>query len=216
LIIEANKNADQIWWNSDDFTIDSYGNGLKTYVVKPPFLKMPKSPMTHFLRCTGKKSDGKDEEEVKFDSDVHGPTKTIEFGGADPLETPMIQSGIGGNAQGGDDVVEIPQEKEEAKFKESSFPLGPNKTAEEDIVEEIHVGESKPYSEDDMYGECEEDNHWYEDHGDDDAVALMQEQLEATHKRERIRIMQDEVILDHVCEAWLEVGSFVCQESDFM
>jgi hypothetical protein len=99
---------------------------------------MAKSPMPRFLRRTAKKSgDKQDEEEVKFDSDVQVPTETTRFGGADPLETPTIQSGIGGNTQGGDDVTEIPQEKEEAKFEESSFPPGLDETAKEDLFEEV-------------------------------------------------------------------------------
>jgi hypothetical protein len=113
-------------------------------------------------------------------------------------------------------VTEIPQETEETKFEESSFPPGLDETAEEDLVEEIHVSESEPYRGDDVYGELEEDDHWYENPGNDDrAIALMQEQQEAARKRERIRIMQDEAILDHVCKAWLEVGSYQHQESDF-
>jgi hypothetical protein len=173
--------------------------------------------MIRFLHRTGKKSgDKQDEEEVKFDSDVQVPTKTVEFGSANPLETPTIQSGTGGNTQGGNDVTEIPQEKEEAKLEESSFPPGPDETAEEDLVKEIHVSESETYHGDDVYGELEEDDHWYKNPGDDDgAIALMQEQQEAARKQERIRIMQDEAILDHVCEAWLEVGSYRHQESDF-
>jgi hypothetical protein len=124
-----------------------------------------------------KSGDKQDEEEVKFDSDVQVPTETAGFGSTDPLETPTIPSGTGGNTQGRDDVTEIPPETQEAKFEESSFPPGPDKMAEEDLVEEIHVSESEPYCVDDVYGELEEDDRWYENHGDDDgAIAVMQEQ----------------------------------------
>jgi hypothetical protein len=112
-------------------------------------------------------------------------------------------------------VTEIPQENEEAKLEESSFPPGPDETTEEDLVEEIHVSESEPYRGDDKNGELEEDDRWYENTEDAGAIALMQEQQEAARKRERIRIMQDEAILDHVCDAWLKVGSYQCQKSDF-